>query len=668
MEKLDPRTDGASPDIVEENVEELKRLFPEIVTEGKVDFDALHEVLGDYTDEREERYSFTWNGKSRARRLAQTPSTGTLRPCPEESVNWDTTQNLFIEGENLEVLKLLQKSYHRKIKLIYIDPPYNTGNDFIYPDNFRDSIANYLAITGQADEEGKKLTTNPETSGRYHTDWLNMVYPRLRLARNLLRADGVLLVSIDDHEAHNLRKLCDEVFGEENRVGTIVWKNATDNNPSRVVTEHEYIHVYARNIGALEPVWRTKISDIKERLAEIARQFIEKYPGQDERQAQYSIWFRENKPYLWPLDRYKYIDEHGIYTGSQSVHNPGREGYRYDVFHPYTGKPCKQPLMGYRFPPETMDRLLAEEKVLFGDDESKIIELKVYTEEFSDKLSSLVGLDGRLGAYDLRELFPEHSKLFTNPKPVRLLIQLMSYIVEGSDIVLDFFAGSCASAHAVLEMNARDCGLRRFAMIQLPELIDAASETGRNALAAGFTTIAEVGKERIRRVVSRLQAESAERDQKRETSLLGSDGLKEHSNLGFRVLKLSTSNIKAWDAELEEVEGALLSSVENVKADRSEADVLYELLLKFGLDLAVPMEKREIAGRAVHVIGAGALIVCLADQIDIEVVEGIASLKEELAPETIRVVFKDAGFADDVVKTNAVQILHQAGIDDVRSL
>lgn len=249
MEKLNLKTNGATPDIVEQNIEKMKELFPDVFTEGKVDLDALRETLGDYADERQERYSFTWNGKARARRIAQTPSTGTLRPCPEESVNWDTTQNLFIEGDNLEVLKLLQKSYHKKVKMIYIDPPYNTGGDFIYPDDFRDNIKNYMELTGQADQEGRKLSTNAETGGRYHTNWLNMIYPRLKLARNLLREDGVLFISIDDHEAPNLRKLCDELFGEENIIVQFVWRSrlGKGGTANQVAPLHEYVIAYAKS-------------------------------------------------------------------------------------------------------------------------------------------------------------------------------------------------------------------------------------------------------------------------------------------------------------------------------------------------------------------------------------------------------------------------------------
>jgi len=647
MEKLDPERDGASPDIVEQNVEELKQLFPEIVTEGKVDFDALREILGDYTDEREERYSFTWNGKSRARRLAQTPSTGTLRPCPEESVNWDTTQNLFIEGENLEVLKLLQKSYHRKIKMIYIDPPYNTGGDFIYPDNFRDSIASYLALTGQADEEGKKLSANPETSGRYHTDWLNMMYPRLKLARNLLRDDGVLFVSIDDNELANLSSLCTEVFGEENHVATFIWeKRLTRENRSVVSNRHDYVLCFARDVSA---------SDRAVGLLPMNEAALARYKNPDN-------------------------DPRGVWTSvpaiAQSGH--GTKSQFYTLTTP-SGKKLNPPSGScWRYTEARMAAAIADNRIWFGSDGSGVPRIKKFLEEGRQGLTAEslwwakdVGTNDT-AKRELTTLF-DGKAVFDTPKPVGLIRRMLQLTTSDDDIVMDFFAGSAVTGEAALRANVEDSTSLSFILVQLPEPTAEESE----AFQCGYATIAEVGKERIRRVLGNLRRGSDDQTAEGETphvSLLADEHpqspITDQANLdlGFKVLKLDTSNVREWDVEREDVEGALLSSVENVKSDRSEADVLYELLLKFGLDLAVPMEKREIAGKTVHVIGAGALIVCLADDIDVEVVEGIAALKGELAPETIRVVFKDAGFADDVVKTNAVQILHQAAIDDVRSL
>ena len=308
----DPETRSA--DLVAENIAQLKVLFPDTFAEGRIDFDILRQLLGDAVDDGEEKYGLNWHGKRRARRLALTPSTGTLRPCPEESVDWDTTENLMIEGDNLEVLKLLQKSYSGKVKLIYIDPPYNTGKDFVYHDDYRDGIKNYLKITGQVDGNGQKLSSNSESSGRFHTEWLNMMYPRLKLARNLLREDGVLVTSIDEREFSHVRTICSEVFGEENQIGTLIWKNATDNNPTHIATEHEYLIFVGRSKDALHSEWKSHVSDVKQALVRIGRELTAKHSGQKLTDT-YGKWYREYKRELGPMDRYKYIDAEGVYTG-----------------------------------------------------------------------------------------------------------------------------------------------------------------------------------------------------------------------------------------------------------------------------------------------------------------------------------------------------------------
>jgi adenine-specific DNA-methyltransferase len=632
MEKMDPKVDGATPDIVEQKVEQLKALFPEIVTEGNIDFDTLREVLGDYTDEREERYNFTWNGKSRARRLAQIPSTGTLRPCPEESVNWDTTQNLFIEGDNLEVLKLFQKSYHKKIKMIYIDPPYNTGGDFIYPDDFRDSIRNYLELTGQTDETGKKWSTNAETSGRYHTDWLNMMYPRLKLARNLLRDNGVLFVSIDHTELSNLRKMCDEIFGEENFITTIAWKHTQQSKNDETYFSRNHNCIVAYRKGSELPQFR--------------------FPRTEE----------DNKNYSNPDG-----DPKGSWR-SGDVRSPNlRPTLRYEIKTP-SGKTIDPPENGWRWSEKVLREKIVSGEICFSSDEARIIR-KIYLCDQEGRTPENVWDGNRYGTTrqanaEIRELF-DGAAVFDTPKPTALIRQMCRLFPNEKEYwVLDFFAGSCTTAHAVVAQNLEDGGNRRFIMVQLPEPCAEKSE----AFKAGFGSIADIGKERIRRVIKKLEAEQAEKVKEAEEKLLGTTEEASDLDLGFKVLKLDTSNIKPWDADFDDVEGALLSTVENIKPDRTEADVLYELLLKYGLDLAVPVEERLIAGKAVYSIGAGALIVCLAKEIGLDTVEGIAALKEELKPEVIRVVFKDASFADDVVKTNAVQILRQAGIEDVKSL
>ncbi|MFH0783209.1 MAG: site-specific DNA-methyltransferase [Pseudomonadota bacterium] len=672
MKKLtadDP--ESKSPDLVAENLAALRALFPELVTEGPggvaVNLDVLKQLVGDQTvTDAEEKYGLNWHGKRRARELALTPSTGTLRPCPEESVDWETTRNLMIEGDNLEVLKLLQKSYAGKVKLIYIDPPYNTGKDFVYPDNFQDNIKNYLELTRQV-EGGQKISSNTEASGRFHTDWLNMMYPRLKLARGLLRDNGVIFISIDDREYSALRLMCCDIFGEENIVGTVVWKNATDNNPTNVATEHEYLLVVAKKKDSIDAEWKSSLSDIKDVLVRIGDELTAKFKGQ-ELQDVYNTWYREHKAELWPLDRYKYIDDGGVYTGSQSVHNPGREGYRYDVPHPLTKRPCKQPLMGYRFPKQTMDELLAANRILFGDDESKIIELKVYAADFKEKLSSLLELDGRLGAYDLKEDFPTEGKVFTNPKPVRLYEAFLPFLLKDhGDLVVDFFAGSGATAKAVWKLNSKDSLQRTFCLVQLPEPLNASDKDQKAAVqlcnSLGVPcTISEITKERLRRAAAKIKAENP---------MFSGD-------LGFRVFKLASSNIRTWDPDRDKLADSLFDSINHLKADRTEQDILFELLLKLGLDLCVPIETRQTVGAAkqtheIHSIGGGSLLVCLSPtipQADVEPLAlGIDAWHKELKPagETT-VVFRDSAFADDVAKSNLTAILQQHGLETVRSL
>jgi adenine-specific DNA-methyltransferase len=663
IEALSPEAQSA--DLIADNIAKLSALFPELLTEGaqgaQINLDVLQQLIGKPALDTDEKYGLNWHGKRRARQLALTPSTGTLRPCKEESVDWDTTQNLMIEGDNLEVLKLLQKSYSGKVKLIYIDPPYNTGKDFVYPDDFQDNIKNYLELTGQV-EGGKKISSNTEAGGRFHTEWLNMMYPRLKLARNLLRDDGVIFISIDEREYSALRLVCCDIFGEENIIGTIIWKNATDNNPSNIATEHEYIITIAKRKESIEAVWKSSISDIKDALIRTGNDFTAKLQGQELEEA-YTQWFRAHKTELWPLDRYKYIDADGIYTGSQSVHNPGREGYRYDVLHPITKLPCKQPLMGYRFPKQTMDELLLNDRILFGEDESKIIELKVYAAEFKEKLSSLLELDGRLGAYDLNEDFPIEGKVFTNPKPVRLYEAFLPFILkEDGDLIVDFFAGSGATAKAVWKLNSKDLIQRKFCLVQLQEPLDMESSDQKPALKLCNAlncppNLAEITKERLRRAGAKVKAENP---------MFAGD-------TGFRVFKLAPSNIRAWSPDAADLPQTLLDHEEHLLPGRTEQDILYELLLKQGLDLCVPSDTRVIVGKDVHAIGGGMVFACLAEQIsaaDVEALaQGIIAWHQELAPiKEPTCVFRDSAFADDVAKTNLAAILEQNDIKQVRSL
>jgi len=676
IKKLE-KADGQSMDIVESNIEQLKELFPEVFAEGKINFDRLQEVLGNYVVTDEDHYNFTWHGKRAAGRLAQTPSTGTLRPCPEESVDWDKTQNLFIEGDNLEVLKLLQKSYHQKIKMIYIDPPYNTGNDFVYEDDFKDGVKNYLAITGQLDGEGKKTGTNSSAAGRYHTNWLNMMYPRLKLARNLLRDDGVIFISIDDEEQTNLKKLCDEVFGEENYINTVSvnMKNIAGasggGEDKRLKKNIEYLHIYAKNyydFPSFENVYdKIKISDLVEKYKEEGKSW--KYTT--------ALVYDGDKEYLAST-----VDGDGneikIYARRNAIIKSINQIIKDEsisegeAYKKYAKRIFQTAMPQSSIRPRIMKKLLelkiSEDFISIeytpksGKNKGNLYE-QFYKGD-SCRLLAWLGdvseeIDGELykkemqGTYwdfanETKNLTKEGNVSFPNgKKPLALLKRLLNMQSEKDYIVLDFFAGSGSTAHAVIQQNIEDNGNRRFIMVQLPEKAELDPESDDS-----FKNIAELSKERIRRSAKKI---------KEENPLFSGD-------LGFKVFKLDTANIKTWEAGFDTLKDDLIAAADYIKQNRSSDDIVYELLLKYGLDLTVPIETRTIAGKKVYSIGLGALVVCLDNDVPMETVNGIGALKEELQPEIMRVVFKDSGFKDDIVKTNALQILKRFGIEDIKSL
>lgn len=618
----DPETQSA--DIVAGNVQALEALFPEAFKEGGIDFDVLKQLLGGAVDEKDEKYGLNWHGKRKARQIALTPSTGTLLPCPDDSVDWDTTQNLMIEGDNLEVLKLLQKSYARKVKLIYIDPPYNTGKDFVYPDDFQDSIKNYLSLTGQIDEGGAKATSNTEASGRFHTDWLNMMYPRLMLAKRLLRDDGFIVVSIDDNEVASIRKVLDEIFGEENFVANVVWRRTVSLAVSGegVAVAHDHIIVYSRTPAAR--VNRLLVAD----------EDSYSNPDNDHRGPYKKQKLERTLEGARPTMTFAIESPVGAITKTWSVN------------------------------PDKYQELLSDNRIVFSS--SGLPYYKQFLSEYAGRLPDTWW--GEQGGYnqnasrDLTALMGEKG-VFNNPKPTELLRYIETVFAGGSDdIVVDFFAGSGTTGHAVMAQNASDGGKRRYLLVQLPEPLDPAKSEQKTA--AEFCDkigksryITELTKERLRRAAAKVQADTPDFE----------------GDLGFRVFKLMQSNIVAWQPDPSDLEGTLLANAEHLVPDRSEQDVLYELLLKLGLDLCVPIEKKDIAGKTVHSIGGGALIVCLADGLTKESVEavanGIVAWWKELAPAVdTRVVFKDSGFADDVAKSNMAAILNQNGILDVRSL
>ncbi|WP_143107322.1 site-specific DNA-methyltransferase [Burkholderia pseudomallei] len=412
-----------------------------------------------------------------------------LEPVSELSCGASESGNLIVQGDNLLSLKALLPSYAGQVKVIYIDPPYNTGQDDRGDDGKRAGwIYNDRVDSPEIREWlGKVVGAEAEDLCR-HDKWLCMMYPRLRLLREFLRDDGIIFVSIDDVEVANLRQLLDEIFGVGNRVGMIVWKNATDNNPTQIATEHEYVLCYAKDKRKIASEWKSSTLEVKARLLEVADRFIEEYQDPEQRQSAYTRWYRENKSQLWPFEDYKFIDGGGVYTGMRAVHNPGKEGYRYDVIHPETQRPCQQPLMGYRFPEETMQRLIEEKRILFGSDETKLVELKVYAKDYRAKLSSLFELDGRIGTNELKAIFKEDRRPFDFPKPTELIEEILSFTTTSGDIVLDSFAGSGTTGHAVLKLNQADGHTRRFILTEMKESIaqNVTAERVRRVV-AGYT-------------------------------------------------------------------------------------------------------------------------------------------------------------------------------------
>ena len=648
MQKLtdqDPEIQSAN--LIAGNIDRLKSLFPEALTEGKVDFEVLKQLLGGAVDEREEKYGLNWHGKRRARQLALTPSTGTLLPCPEESVDWNTTKNLMIEGDNLEVLKLLQKSYAGKVKLIYIDPPYNTGKDFVYPDDFRDNIKNYLELTGQL-EGGKKISSNTEASGRFHTDWLNMMYPRLKLARNLLKDDGIIFISIDSTEVANLRFICGEVFGEECFVIDLIWKKRDGAPNDRTIgSVHEHILVYGKSVSSTS-------------LRSIAEETLNLMPRTEKADAEYKI-FKEPDG-LDQRGRFRKIDTTANAKGGRDV-----ASLHYGIQNPYTKK-IVYPRDGtcWRHSEVEMKQLQQDGRLYWGVNGTTTTPMrKLFLSEAKQGMSTPSILpDMPLNQHAARELeiLFEQKSVFDTPKPVRLLKLLAHIGSNPNDILIDFFAGSGSLAESVISLNSEDNGHRRYILVQLPEPIDPNNKDQK--IPSDFCTqlgkphtITELTKERLRRAGRKI---------KDENSIFEGD-------TGFRVFKLDSSNIHAWEPDRDNLSQSLFDAAEHLKADRTEQDILFELLLKLGLDLTVPIEQKNISGKTVHSVGAGVLLVCLNPQINNDEVEslalGLVEWHRQLAPvgET-QVVFRDSAFSDDVAKTNMAAILQQHGLAYVRSL
>jgi adenine-specific DNA-methyltransferase len=626
MEKIDKgHPMSQSTDFVAQNIETLKTLFPTIVKEGKIDIKELQALLGDEVETEEEYYRFTWAGKSMARREANKPSTATLRPDKESSKDWDTTQNIFIEGDNLEVLKLLQKSYVNKIKMIYIDPPYNTGKDFVYKDNYNDNLGNYLAVTGQIDEDGKRVSTNSESDGRYHSNWLNMMYPRLRLARNLLSKDGIIFISIDYNENQNLKKICDEIFGEENFISEFIWEKGKEggNDSSVMRNHHESILAYCKDKNSPDII-NLDEKDTSRHITSVPSKNLVK-----------GIESNENEGELFQLIN---LSKQKDYT----VEIPLIDGTKIE-WPSYA-------------PQSTIDKWIKIGKLYLNESGVPYVKSYLKDELQGQKPSNLLGQKygtTKAGSIEIREIFGSR-EIFSYPKPSSLIGRFIQIGAKNDSVILDFFAGSGSTAHSVIQKNSEDGGNRKFICVQLPEQTDEKSE----AFKAGYKTISEITKERIRRAGDKIISEQKEDLFSKEGYIL---------DIGFRSFKLDSSNIRAWDGNPDALEANLFYAESNIKDNRTEEDVLYEILLKYGLDLTMPIEQKEIADKQVFNIGMGALFICLGENITTAIAEGIGNWKEEQKPATSKVIFKDTGFTD-VEKTNSMQILKRFGIHEVNTI
>ena len=646
-----------SLDIVNDNIAQLKQLFPEVLTDGKIDFKALQDILGDEVETEEEYYHIEWAGKAKARREAHKPSTGTLRPSKEESVNWNTTENLYIEGDNLEVLKLLQKSYNGKIKMIYIDPPYNTGNDFVYKDDYKDNLKNYQQITGQIDIEGNKLFTNTESNGRFHSNWLNMIYPRLKLAKNLLTDDGLIFISIGVEELSNLKTVVNEVFGENNFVEIFSWVKTS--TPPALSTKsrktNEYILCFEK--------YKNSIKYNGEMLDGGDQPLLNS--GNKRRE----LLFPKEKVYFkkdtfkngillkGQIDRVNLVNDIEIVDGF-SLSDFILEGefkWTQEFLNEEIGKGTKFIIKSDKL----SIRFIRDEE---GYKRPTNYIKEKYTSPIIDKPKNGVGTNENASSELVRLMDGDY---FDYPKPISLIKYLTNFVCKENDIVLDFFAGSGTTGESVMRYNIENPTRLKYILVQLPEVLEVnngndANEKKKIQNCIDFLNsinkpnlLSELGKERLRRASKKIAEENP-------------DKVKD-LDLGFKVFKLDSSNIKGWDGNPDNLADNLFDSQDNIKTGRTEEDVLFEILLKYGLDLTLPIEEKIIETKKVFSVGFGALFICLADGITSKVAEGIGAWKEVLKPESCRVIFKDSGFGD-VEKTNSVQTLKRFGINEIKSI
>ncbi|WP_297753679.1 site-specific DNA-methyltransferase [uncultured Shimia sp.] len=637
-----------SPDLTQDNIAKIRALFPGCVTEaagedGKlrlaVDFDQLRQELSDSIVEGpQERYHLNWPGKREALITANAPIAKTLRPVRDESVDFDTTQNLFIEGDNLEALKLLQETYLGKVKMIYIDPPYNTGNDFVYDDDFAESSAEFLERSNQKDDIGNRLVANTAANGRFHSDWLSMIYPRLTLARNVLAESGVIIVSIDDTEVANLREVMNLVFGEQNFIATVVWQGGRKNDSRYISVGHDYLLIYARNesrIRELGVKWRERKTGVDEALAAGREAWAESGNNPAKATSLYRSWLSKQEDLTASVTRFKNIDDTGrIYNADKDLGWPGGGGPTFEVLHPITQRPVSIPGTGWRFTEARLKEQIDAGLVEFGQDEKKIPRGKTFLEELDSQVPESIFTQIRTTASQrlARLIGPG---IFEYPKDECVIARWLNVVTDSDPdaLVLDFFAGSGSTAQAVQQLNAADGGNRRSIMVQLPQPCDEKS----GAFEAGYETIAEISKERIRRAGQKILEGECHPDWNKD--------------VGFRVLKIDSSNMAdVFYTPDQTTQADLLSRVDNIKPDRTAEDLLFQVLLDWGVDLTLPIRRETVQGKTVFFVADTALMACFDDGISEDLVKELAGH----AP--MRIVFKDTGFADDQTKINVRQI------------
>ncbi|MEO8149057.1 MAG: site-specific DNA-methyltransferase [Bacteroidia bacterium] len=677
------KVDLKSLDLKQHQLEKLKEIFPEAFIEGnKVDWDKLRLTLGENIDTGKERFGMNWPGKADCFKTIQQPSIGTLIPDRDESINFDTTQNTFIEGDNLEALKLLQKAYLGKIKMIYIDPPYNTGEDFIYPDNYNETLDTYLKYTGQIDNEGRKYATNPETDGRFHSKWMNMIYSRLYIAKNLLKDEGVVVIHMDEHEIVNLTIILNELFGPENNLGTIIWDKGNPKGDAKgVAIQHEYLTVFAKNKEAF--VKDNSLEKEKENADRILRkakkifsrlgkddypdainEIIEEFDIKEEIfsvhkrkivlediNSEFNAWMKKQGNLSGGEKAYILIDKNGDVFQSVSMAWPNKkeapEDYFTPLIHPLTKKECPVPERGWRYPSESMKKYLEKNEIIFGQDESTQPRRKYLLKD--NKFENLPSIIFYGGSDD--KLFKELKLSFDNPKPLefaKLLLKI--FLNKKDDIVIDFFAGSGTTAHAVLELNSTNNLSRKFICAQLPQPTEKKSAARKQ----GFETISQLCVERIKRSILRTKLKFADKN-----NLF--TPVQAEADLGFKVFKLSPSNFNVWDTNVkhedEEITKQLQLNIHNLSEQALEEAILFELLLKSGFELTIPVQQLVLADKKVYSIANDAMLICLDKKLNKEVLKAIADRQPS------RVICLDAGFnGSDELKTNAVKQMESKGV------